>query len=173
MWFRGGLVLGRGIDLVVSLREGSGDKTVLSKSLCDRLLSEKDKGLATSLSLSVLRAAQVKESSLKTIMDGGDFMTRVSVHDLRDDVDSSENTSGMTCFVSLGVSFIQDYKSYDKTLDNRIARAVVESVNDYNLDLVVTDVTVNKTQYVNGVEAEEISLDEIEGRVSEEPSESC
>ena len=54
MWFRGGLVLGRGIDLVVSLREGSGDKTVLSKSLCDRLLSEKDKGLATSLSLSVI-----------------------------------------------------------------------------------------------------------------------
>jgi hypothetical protein len=173
VWFRGGLVLGRGIDLVVSLREGSGDKTALSKSLCDRLLSEKDKGLATSLSLSVLRAAQVKEPSLKTIMDGGDFMTRVSVHDLRDNVDSPENTSGMTCFVSLGVSFIQDYKSYDESLDDRIACAVVESLNDYNLDLVFTDVTVNKTQYVNGVEAEEISLDEIEGRVSEEPSESC
>lgn len=165
--------MGRGIDLVVSLREGSGDKTVLSKSLCDRLLSEKDKGLATSLSLSVLRAAQVKESSLKTIMDGGDFMTRVSVHDLRDDVDSSENTSGMTCFVSLGLSFIQDYKCYDETLDGRIARAVVESVNDYNLDLVVTDVTVNKVQYISEVEAEEVSLDEIEGRVSEESSEPC
>lgn len=165
--------MGRGIDLVVSLREGNEDKTALSKSLCDRLLSEKDKGLATSLSLSVLRAAQVKEPSLKTIMDGGDFMTRVSVHDLRDDVDSSENTFGMTCFVSLGVSFIQDYKSYNETLDNRIARAVVESVNDYNLDLVVTDVTVNKTQYVNGVEAEEISLDEIERRVVEDSSEPC
>ena len=100
-------------------------------------------------------------------------MTRVSVHDLRDNVYSSENTSGMTCFISLGVSFIQDYKSYDKTLDNRIARAVVESVNDYNLDLVVTDVTVNKTQYVNGVEAEEISLDEIERRVVEDSSEPC
>ena len=156
--------MGRGIDLVVSLREGSGDKTVLSKSLCDRLLSEKDKGLATSLSLSVLRAAQVKESSLKTI---------VSVHDLRDDVDSSENTSGMTCFVSLGLSFIQDYKCYDETLDGRIARAVVESVNDYNLDLVVTDVTVNKAQYISEVEAEEVSLDEIEGRVVEESSEPC
>lgn len=117
--------MGRGIDLVVSLREGNGDKTALSRSLCDRLLSEKDKGLATSLSLSVLRAAQVKEPSFKTIMDGGDFMTRVSVHDLRDNVDSSENTSGMTCFVSLGVSFIQDYKSYDKTLDNRDRKSVV------------------------------------------------
>ena len=166
MWFRGGLVLGRGIDLVVSLREGSGDKTVLSKSLCDRLLSEKDKGLATSLSLSVLRAAQVKESSLKTIMDGGDFMTRVSVHDLRDDVDSSENTSGMTCFVSLGVSFIQDYKSYDESLDDRIARAVVESVNDYNLDLVFTDVAVNVAQYINRARVKEVDLDEIENRVS-------
>ena len=172
MWFRGGLVLGRGIDLVVSLREGSGDKTVLSKSLCDRLLSEKDKGLATSLSLSVLRAAQVKESSLKTIMDGGDFMTRVSVHDLRDDVDSSENTSGMTCFVSLGLSFIQDYKSYDESLDDRIACAVVESVNDYNLDLVFTDVAVNVAQYINGMRSKEVKLDEIEDRVSEGSSES-
>lgn len=173
MWFRGGLVLGRGIDLVVSLREGNEDKTALSKSLCDRLLSEKDKGLATSLSLSVLRAAQVKEPSLKTIMDGGDFMTRVSVHDLRDDTDNTEDSFNMMCFVSLGVSFIQDYKSYNETLGNRIARAVVESVNDYNLDLVVTDVTVNKTQYVNGVEAEEISLDEIERRVVEDSSEPC
>lgn len=165
--------MGRGIDLVVSLREGNEDKTALSKSLCDRLLSEKDKGLATSLSLSVLRAAQVKEPSLKTIMDGGDFMTRVSVHDLRDDTDNTEDSFNMMCFVSLGVSFIQDYKSYNETLDNRIARAVVESVNDYNLDLVVTDVTVNKTQYVNGVEAEEISLDEIERRVVEDSSEPC
>ena len=165
--------MGRGIDLVVSLREGNEDKTALSKSLCDRLLSEKDEGLATSLSLSVLRAAQVKEPSLKTIMDGGDFMTRVSVHDLRDDTDNTEDSFNMMCFVSLGVSFIQDYKSYNETLDNRIARAVVESVNDYNLDLVVTDVTVNKTQYVNGVEAEEISLDEIERRVVEDSSEPC
>lgn len=146
---------------------------MLSRSLCDRLLSEKDKGLATSLSLSVLRAAQVKEPSLKTIMDGGDFMTRVSVYDLRDGTGTVEDSSNMTCFVSLGVSFIQDYKSYDETLDSRIARAVVESVNDYNLDLVVTDVTVNKTQYINGVEAEEISLDEIERRVVEESSEPC
>ena len=163
--------MGRGIDLVVSLREGSGDKTALSKSLCDRLLSEKDKGLATSLSLSVLRSAQVKEPSLKTIMDGGDFMTRVSVHDLRDDTNTIEDGSDMTCFVSLGLSFIQDYKSHDETLDNRIARAVVESVNDYKLDLVVTDITVNKVQYISGVEAEEISLDEVEGRVVEESSE--
>lgn len=163
--------MGRGIDLVVSLREDSGDKTTLSKSLCDRLLSEKDKGLATSLSLSVLRAAQVKEPSLKTIMDGGDFMTRVSVHDLRDDTNTIEDGSDMTCFVSLGLSFIQDYKSHDETLDNRIARAVVESVNDYKLDLVVTDITVNKVQYISGVEAEEISLDEVEGRVVEESSE--
>ena len=165
--------MGRGIDLVVSLREGSGDKTVLSKSLCNRLLSEKDKGLATSLSLSVLRAAQVKEPSLKTIMDSGDFMTRVSVNDLRDDTNTMEDGSDMTCSVSLGLSFIQNYKSYDETLDNRIARVVVESVNDYNLDLVVTDVTVNKVQYISEVEAEEVSLDEIEGRVVEESSEPC
>lgn len=100
-------------------------------------------------------------------------MTRVSVHDLGDDTNTMEDGSDMTCFVSLGVSFIQDYKSYDETLDGRIARAIVESVSDYNLDLVVTDVTVNKTQYINEVEAEEISLDEIEGRVVEKSSESC
>ena len=46
-------------------------------------------------------------------------------------------------------------------------------MNDYNLDLVVTDVTVNKAQYISEVEAEEVSLDEIEGRVVEESSEPC
>ena len=166
MWFRGDLVLGRGIDLVVSLREGSGDKTVLSRSLCDRLLSEKDKGLATSLSLSILRAAQVKEPALKTIMDSGNFMTRVSVHDLRDDTDVAEERSGMTCFLALGVSFIQDYKSYNKTLNERIARAIVESVNDYNLNLVLTDVVVNTYQYIDGLEVGESDLSKIEERVN-------
>ena len=158
--------MGRGIDLVVSLREGSGDKTTLSRSLCDRLLSEKDKGLATSLSLSILKAAQVKEPALKTIMDSGDFMTRVSVHDLRDDTDSVEDRSDMTCFLALGVSFIQDYKSYDKTLNDRIAHAIVESVNDYNLNLVLTDVAVNTSQYINEVQVESVSLDKIEERVN-------
>lgn len=157
--------MGRGIDLVVSLREGSGDKTVLSRSLCDRLLSEKDKGLATSLSLSILRAAQVKEPALKTIMDSGNFMTRVSVHDLRDE-DVEDNRSGMTCFLALGVSFIQDYKSYDKTLNERIARAIVESVNDYNLNLVLTDVVVNMSQYIDGLEVGESDLSKIEERVN-------
>ena len=158
--------MGRGIDLVVSLREDSEDKTVLSRSLCDRLLSEKDKGLATSLSLSILRAAQVKEPALKTIMDSGNFMTRVSVHDLRDDTDVAEERSGMTCFLALGVSFIQDYKSYNKTLNERIARAIVESVNDYNLNLVLTDVVVNTYQYIDGLEVEESDLSKIEERVN-------
>ena len=100
-------------------------------------------------------------------------MTRVSVHDLRNTAgDRPESSSGMKCFMSLGVSFIQNYKNYDDTLDDRIARAIVESVNDYNLNLVLTDVAVNTSQYIDGVRAEEINLDEIEKRVSEDISES-
>ena len=79
----------------------------------------------------------------------------------------------MTCFLALGVSFIQDYKSYDKTLNERIARAIVESVNDYNLDLVLTDVVVNTSQYINGLEVGESDLNKIEERVNGSCSESC
>ena len=100
-------------------------------------------------------------------------MTRVSVHDLRDDTDVAEDRSGMTCFLTLGVSFIQDYKRYDKTLNERIARAIVESVNDYNLNLVLTDVAVNTSQYINGLEVEESDLSKIEERVNGSCSESC
>lgn len=93
-------------------------------------------------------------------------MTRVSVHHLRDDTDPVGNRSDMTCFLALGVSFIQDYKSYNKTLNDRIAHAIVESVNDYNLNLVLTDVAVNTSQYINGVQIESVSLDKIQERAN-------
>lgn len=129
-----------GIQYLVSLREGKGDKETLSNELAHILYDAADPRAMHSLALSILRGAQPKCLTIGEIIANPLSRIRCTTY----------LTDKSTPSVALGIAFLQNHKTPSPHLDETIAEAIVSHIEASNLDKLVTDVTVNTVQYING-----------------------
>ena len=116
-----------GIQQIVALREGQGDKTALSRELV-HILKCGDLRALNSLAVSILRGVQPK------CLPVGDIL-------------KTYQAPGGDTYVALGVAYLQEYRNPDPTLDTTILDATVNYVQSVNLDQVITDITINNHQH--------------------------
>lgn len=125
-----------GIQQIVALREGQGDKTALSRELV-HILERGDPQALNSLAMSILRGVQPRCLPVGDILETPMSAIRCT---------TCQTPSGDT-YVALGVAYLQDYRNPDPTLDTTILDATVNYVQSVNLDQVITDITINNHQH--------------------------
>ena len=125
-----------GIQQIVALREGQGDKTALSRELV-HILKCGDLRALNSLAVPILRGVQPKCLPVGDILKTPMSVIRCTTYQAPD---------GDT-YVALGVAYLQDYRNPDPTLDTTILDATVNYVQSVNLDQVITDITINNHQH--------------------------
>ena len=127
-----------GIQQIVALREGQGDKAALSRELM-HILEHVDPQALKSLAVSILRGAQPRCLPVGDILETPMSAIRCTTYQAPD---------GDT-YVALGVAYLQDYRNPDPTLDATILNAAVNYVRSVNLDQVITDITINNHQHTS------------------------
>jgi hypothetical protein len=127
-----------GIQQIVALREGQGDKTTLSRELV-HILEHVDRQALNSLAVSILRGVQPRCLPVGDILKTPMSAIRCTTYQAPD---------GDT-HVALGVAYLQDYRNPDPTLDATILDATVNYVRSVNLDQVITDITINNHQHTS------------------------
>lgn len=125
-----------GIQQIVALREGQGDKAALSRELV-HILEHVDPQALNSLAVSILRGIQPRCLPVGDILETPLSTIRCTTYQVPD---------GDT-YVALGVAYLQDYRNPDPTLDATILNATVNYVRSVNLDQVITDITINNRQH--------------------------
>lgn len=125
-----------GIQQIVALREGQGDKTALSRELV-HILERGDPQALNSLAMSILRGVQPRCLPVGDILETPMSAIRCT---------TCQTPSG-DAYVALGVAYLQDYRNPDPTLDATILNATVNYVRSVNLDQVITDITINNHQH--------------------------
>lgn len=125
-----------GIQQIVALREGQGDKTALSRELV-HILERGNPQALNSLAMSILRGVQPRCLPVGDILETPMSAIRCT---------TCQTPSGDT-YVALGVAYLQDYRNPDPTLDATILNATVNYVRSVNLDQVITDITINNHQH--------------------------
>lgn len=125
-----------GIQQIVALREGQGNKTTLSRELV-HILERGDPQALNSLAVSILRGVQPRCLPVGDILETPMSAIRCT---------TCQTPSGDT-YVALGVAYLQDYRNPDPTLDATILNATVNYVRSVNLDQVITDITINNHQH--------------------------
>lgn len=125
-----------GIQQIVALREGQGDKTALSRELV-HILKCGDPRALNSLAVSILRGVQPKCLPVGDILKTPMSTIRCTTY----------QAPGGDTYVALGVAYLQDYRNPDPTLDTTILDATVNYVQSVNLDQVITDITINNHQH--------------------------
>lgn len=127
-----------GIQQIVALREGQGDKTALSRELV-HILEHVDRQALNSLAVSILRGVQPKCLPVGDILKTPMSAIRCTTY----------QAPGGDTYVALGVAYLQDYRNPDPTLDATILNATVKYVQSVNLDQVITDITINNHQHTS------------------------
>lgn len=127
-----------GIQQIVALREGQGDKTALSRELV-HILEHVDPQALKSLAVSILRGVQPKCLPVGDILKTPMSTIRCTTY----------QAPGGDTYVALGVAYLQDYRNPAPTLDTTILNATVNYVQSVNLDQVITDITINNHQHTS------------------------
>jgi hypothetical protein len=127
-----------GIQQIVALREGQGDKTALSRELV-HILEHVDPQALNSLAVSILRGVQPRCLPVGDILETPMSAIRCTTY---------QAPCGDT-YVALGVAYLQDYRNPDPTLDATILDTTVNYVRSVNLDQVITDITINNQQHTS------------------------
>lgn len=130
------------LSLLNAIRSSSEEEQKRDLSLKVEEILENDSRYIQGMFFSVFNRVIISNRvpELEELSKGEFFTTRVTTY-----VDDDNRTR-----VAIGITYLQDFRFPDDTLDDRVLDAVVEAIKKDNLDLVFNDVCVNLLQSRNG-----------------------